>query len=228
MSRTALAITTVLTVCLAGMLAPAAGQSTAGSTRTHRLPHQKKTSEPDPEAAPGDDACAGAIVIPATTFPYVTAAVDVSDATPQGSDDPDVCPVVGVDRTIWFAFTPTVAAQYTFSTCAGDGASGSTVYDSVIGVLDACPPAGKTLGCNDTTPCTGAVPGAPYIDQSAQALNLSAGQTYYIAAGHHSGDAGGVVPGLSQIAIRVEQTVPPAAPPRQSDPTMLKYAPWWL
>jgi uncharacterized repeat protein (TIGR01451 family) len=166
-------------------------------------------ARPGGPLAPGNDDCAGAIAIPDGPFPVVTAPVDISTATPQGSDDPDVCTDTGVDQTVWFSFTPSVSGQYIFSTCAGNGATGSTVYDTVIGVFDACS-GGTTLVCNDTAAaCVADVPGAPYVDQSTAAAVLTAGTTYYISAGHWSGDSGGVSPGFNEIAVIVDLSPAP-------------------
>ena len=193
-----------------------AGPATAAIARTAAHPPAS------PLAPPANDDCSGAIVIPAGTYPVVSAPVDISEATPAGTDDPDVCPTNGVDYTVWFSFTPTASGQYIFSTCAGNGAVGSTVYDTVIGVLDACPGTANSLGCNDTA--VGCVPqpapGAPYVDQSTQAAVLTAGTTYYIAAGHWSGDTGGVIAGLNQISVLVDLS---PAPPNDncSAPTPL-------
>ena len=67
-------------------------------------------------------------------------------------------------------FTPSVTADYAFTTCAGNGATGSTVYDTIVAVLDstggACPST-ASLACNDTnTACPQPIPGAPYLDQA--------------------------------------------------------------
>jgi uncharacterized repeat protein (TIGR01451 family) len=165
----------------------------------------------DPLAPPANDECAGAITIPDGPYPLVMPPVDITSATPQGSDDPDACPGNGVDQDVWWSFTPSDSGGYVFSTCAGGGdappADGSTVYDTVLGVLDGCPAAGAaTLVCNDTAArCLAYVPFAPYVDQSTGAATLVAGHTYYIFAGHWSGDVGGVTAGFNQIALAVSK-----------------------
>ena len=195
--------------------------ASATNVPTERPAAGSPTAVNSPLAPPVNDVCSGAVVIPAGTYPVVSAPVDVTDATPQGTNDPDVCTAFGVDHTIWFSFTPVTSGQYIFSTCAGSGATGTTVYDTVIGVLDACPPVATTLGCNDTgAGCVAAPgPGAPYVDQGIQAAVLVGGQTYYIAAGHFTADTAGsgtggtgkgVAPGLNQISVRVTQSAAPS------------------
>ena len=162
-----------------------------------------------PLSPPANDECAGAIAIPDGPYPVVMAPIDVTSAMPQGSDDPFVCPATGVDQDVWWSFTPSQPGTYVFSVCAGGGtappAVGTTVYDTVLGVFDACPGAGvATLVCNDTANgCVADVPGAPYVDQSTAVATLFVGHTYYIVGGHWSGDLGGVTPGFNQIALSV-------------------------
>jgi uncharacterized repeat protein (TIGR01451 family) len=163
-----------------------------------------------PLDAPVNDDCTGAIVIPDGRFPVVTAPVDVTEATPQGSDDPDACPANGMDATVWFSFTPSASGEYIFSTCLAGGATGSDVYDTVIGIYDNCPGnSPNELGCNDSGNCESGVAGAPYTDQGVQAVVLTAGTTYYIVAGHWSGDTGGISPGYNQIAVQVDLSPAP-------------------
>jgi len=174
-------------------------------------------------APPVNDDCTGAIVVPNGPYPFVTAPVDITEATPQGSEDP-IFSCATTDATVWYSFTPAVSGSYTFSTCAGNGATGSNVYDTVLAVFEstggACPN-GAVLGCNDTaTGCSAGVPGALYVDQSTVSADLTGGNTYYVVAGHWSGDTGGVTPGFNQISIKVD-VVP--APPNDtcSAPTAL-------
>src|SRR5260221_11448949 len=39
-------------------------------------------------AVPSNDDCSGAIVIPSGSLPYVTAPINITQATPAGTDDP--------------------------------------------------------------------------------------------------------------------------------------------
>jgi len=180
-----------------------------------------------PLAAPTNDDCSGAVVIPAGPFPLVTTPVDITDATPQDADDglhPCALDGVGADRTVWFSFTPAVSGAYVFSTCGGSGATGSTVYDTVLSVFastsGACPEA-ALIDCNDTDGlCDFDLPGAAYVDQSTLSAPLAAGTTYFIVVGHWVNDVGGVVAGNSDVAVKVDLS---PAPPNDncSNPTPL-------
>ncbi len=160
-------------------------------------------------ATPANDECIDAIAIPAGPFPISAAPVDITDATPQDTDE-GILTCAPIDRTIWYSFTPSQSGQYIFSTCADNGAGGNTVYDTVIGVLDACPGSPNELGCNDSTAlCAGSLPGAPYVDQSVLSVVLAANTTYYIAVGHFADDLGGVVPTLNTVSLQVDLSPAP-------------------
>jgi len=163
-----------------------------------------------PLAPPANDDCTGAIVIPSGSLPYVTAPVDITDATPQDVDEGNFT-CATVDRTVWYSFTPTSSGQYVFSSC-GVTATGSTVYDTVIALFDStggvCPE-GASLACNDSAACAADLPAAPYVDQGTLAAVLTAGETYFVVVGHWSQDLGGVVPGSENVAISVELSPAP-------------------
>jgi uncharacterized repeat protein (TIGR01451 family) len=171
------------------------------------------SSGQSPLAPPSNDDCMGALVVNDGPFPLVTAPIDITAATPQDVGE-DIVTCTPTDRTVWWSFTPTEPGGYVISTCAGDnGATGSTVYDTVLAVLAStdgeCPPAGL-LACNDSAiGCFPDVPGAPYVDQSTITMNLNAGTTYFIVAGHWSQDTGGVAPGFQNLAIKIERTPEP-------------------
>src|SRR5688572_22023436 len=87
-------------------------------------------------AAPPNDTCANAQIIPATgPFPYVTDSVDLSDATTVGDPAAPSCPTFPdtASRSVWYRFTPTFSDFYRFSTCADAGA-GTTVNDTILAV----------------------------------------------------------------------------------------------
>ncbi len=202
--------------------APADGQQTNSASHAS-APAAKQPSSPKspvlsasspaagkikPMTAPSNDNCTGAIPIPAGPYPLVTAPVDVTDATPQGTDE-GLLTCATTDATVWWSFTPAVTGNYIFSTCQGGGATGSTVYDTVLAVFastgGACPQSTQ-LACNDTgAGCTssGPSPGG-YWDQSTLSTVLTAGQTYFVVAGHWSQDVGGIQPGFNQIAVKVD------------------------
>ncbi len=74
-------------------------------------------------AAPANDNCSGAIVIPAsgaTPFVFLTQPIDVSTATVTASDPPLPPQNSGFDtnigHSVWFKFTPATSGLHTFST----------------------------------------------------------------------------------------------------------------
>jgi len=168
---------------------------------------------------PANDDCSGAIAIPpAGPFPYTTAPVDVTDATPQDVDEglSSTCVTAGftMDRSIWYTFTPAVDGLYTFNTCL-TVAAGSTLFDSVITILDStggsCPE-GTSFGCNDSGGCScasgcGGPAGAPYTDQAKLGQFMTAGHTYFIVAGDFTGAFSGAP--FQNIAINVTFASPP-------------------
>jgi uncharacterized repeat protein (TIGR01451 family) len=174
--------------------------------------------------APGNDECAGATAIADGPYPVLTAAQDISEATPQGTDSGELTTCTdsfGMDHTVWYSFTPSVTTLYTFSTCQSNGATGSTVYDTIIGVLEstggACPGAAE-VACTDISglQCgNGVTPGAPYWDQAATSAVLTAGTTYFVVAGHWAGDptqtgGPGVTGALTDIQIKVDRSNAPS------------------
>src|SRR5262249_459917 len=84
--------------------------------------------------APRNDLRSGAETIRGSgPFPYETALVaDVTDATTTGDPPPPSCQP-DVSRSLWYAFTPSATASYTFDTCGG-GSNGTTVDDTVVAV----------------------------------------------------------------------------------------------
>src|ERR1051325_448897 len=76
-----------------------------------------------PQAAPANDLCSGAEVIPAAgPFPYNTAITpDITDATITGDPPTPSCPTGSVSRSIWYTFTPSTSANYTIATCTDAG-----------------------------------------------------------------------------------------------------------
>jgi uncharacterized repeat protein (TIGR01451 family) len=181
-----------------------------------------------PLAAPPNDDCAGAVVIPSSgPFPYDTAPVDVTDATPQDTDEglSDACSALNggtpIDRTVWFSFTPDVAGLYGFdsSYCVvGGGAAADNLFDSVITVMDseagACPTSSSSsLACDDasgscncyTDSC--GISGAPYTDQANVLYPLVAGHTYFIVIGDYTG---AFTPGFGNVQLQVTYHNPPS------------------
>ncbi len=150
-------------------------------------------------AAPANDKCPGAEVIPpAGPFPYQSSLVtNLNEATTTGEPLPSC--VTSASRGLWYSFTPQVTADYRISTCSPP--TKTTVYDTVLGVFHSsngtC--SGTLIeevnGCGDDE-CT---------KQSAVTVSLNAGTTYYIIASKW----GGGVPAADERAMQIEITKAP-------------------
>src|ERR1051325_4072828 len=154
-------------------------------------------------AAPPNDHCAGAEVIPgAGPFPYWTATSDIAEATAveDGSYYPS-CGFAGLGRTVWYRFTPDTSAKFSISTCSED-LTATTVYDSLIAIYTS---SGGCAGpfveqfCNDD---------ACGFDgyQSRITAALVGGMTYYLVVWaydsppDHAGTA---------LQLRIDRMLPP-------------------
>jgi uncharacterized repeat protein (TIGR01451 family) len=175
-------------------------------------------------SAPSNDDCASAIDV--GPLPFTSVPVDITEATPIEADDGfHPCATLGGDRTIWYRFSPLETREYVITTCPDRGAAANTVYDTVLSIFDGsagCPAPGSIrYACDDPfAGCSTALPGAPYNGFSTITAVLDAGSTYYIVAGHWTGDTGGVTPGFTNMVVHVE---PSPAPPNDTcaNPTPL-------
>jgi hypothetical protein len=124
-------------------------------------------------AAPANDSCAGAVVIPGSgPFPYLSPTVDISTATIL-SDPPPPGPFYPplVIRGVWFRFTPAVSASYTLATCGG---ATTTTADTVMAIYT------SASGCNGPFVPDGDVDDQSCIPQAALTRQLLADTTYYL------------------------------------------------
>jgi hypothetical protein len=100
-------------------------------------------------------------------------------------------------RDVWYSFTPQVAGSYTISTCnAGTGA-----LDTVLTVVDACPPDETTsiasaVACADEG-CTATIFGGP---STIPSLSMDAGVPYLIRVARY-GSGTGVTGGPFTLTI---------------------------
>src|SRR5262245_54426460 len=82
-------------------------------------------------APPANDTCAGAVIVPGSgPYPFLSPLVDLAEATTAGDPPPPTCQS-NVSRGVWFAFTPAIDNEYTFSLCP-DAPTGTTVDDTVL------------------------------------------------------------------------------------------------
>jgi len=160
-------------------------------------------------AAPANDLCGGAAVVPASgPFPYLSAVVDLTDATTTG-DPPSPSCQADISRSVWFAFTPAATSAYTFSVCS-DAPTDTTVEDTVLAIYSAAAACAGLAelggGCDDDT-C-----GAVGLQSTLSEVTLSAGTTYYIVAWSYGTAV--PLPGAGDVQLQVVQNPPPGpAPP---------------
>lgn len=163
---------------------------------------------------PTNDACLGAITIPNTTLPVLSAVTDLADATTLL--DPVTC--VTVDRTVWYAFTAPATGTYTFSTCWSGGAIGTSLPDTVLALYEeglGCAAIGPIVLCNDDDSlCSPSMPGrsnVPSGKQSTLSAALTGGVRYFVVVGRYAGVGETLVTtGLTSVQVRVAANLPPA------------------
>lgn len=169
------------------------------------LGHADEAIALTPAAAPSNDTCFGAEVIPgAGPFPLYTAITDLSEATVTG--DPVARPACAfpgepVDRSLWYAFTPASSGTYSFTACRD--ASVTTVDDTILAIYTSsggcAGPFTQVLGGCDDDGCV--------IEtfQSYLEHALVGGTTYYVVV-WNQGPA--PVSGSTDIHILVRETDP--------------------
>lgn len=178
-----------------GSAPPAPGSSTI----------QLRVSQNTSGGAPPNDQCGGAEVIPAAgPFPYLTAVTaDITGATESADPPAPSCQPV-VSRSVWYAFTPSVAGNYTFSSCA-DAPTGTTVDDTVVAVY------GSSAACSGLNELAGGCDDDSCGVEAAQAVvsgvPLSAGQTYYVVVWKF--DATAPTVGNTAVQLRVAKEAGP-------------------
>lgn len=181
----------------------------------------KSSQAINPTATPPNDECSGAINIPSTTrFPVFSPIVDITEAS-IGSNDPSLLKTcldednTGVDRSVWFTFTPQDSGPFVISTCE-NAPTGTTVQDTVLALYTsngACGDftpvpfnGGRVFGCDDNS-CDPNVNG-----QAVISTGLTANTTYYIVVreGLNTNYDSIDVTGLGDVQVRIERTALPA------------------
>lgn len=157
-----------------------------------RLPKRPRLSS-GPLAAPANDNCASAEIIPGTgPFPYTTSIISVVEATSDPSDPAITC---GGDpmHSVWYSFTPQSDGVFTFSACGT-----ASDFDSIFGLYTStggCGTAFTQVACNDDSCGL----------QSQVSAALQTGVTYSLVVYSF----GEVSPGSNTLQVRV---LPPAEP----------------
>ena len=150
-----------------------------GANRTGNLASPGAAPANQPLAAPANDVCSGAIVIP-NTFPNITPVVNSYEAT-STADPGTFCATT--THSLWYSFVPAVSGTYRFTTCPSFALGGTSGLDAVMSVwkaTGAC--TGFTsIACSDYDPTcpNGSGAGNAYV-------SLTAGTQYYVVAGPYS------------------------------------------
>jgi hypothetical protein len=162
-------------------------------------------------AAPLNDACQGAAIVPAGgPFPYLSPVFDLGDATATGDPPTPTCQP-DVSHSVWFTFTPDLDGAYDFSVCS-DAPAATTVEDTVMALYEAAAPcAGLSAlagGCSDDA-C-----GAGELQSGLYAVPLTAGRIYAIVVWTYGAAPPPV--GMGEVQLRVDR-LPPTGPPPAND-----------
>jgi hypothetical protein len=157
---------------------------------------QLRVSQP---VIPPNDMCAGAETIPgAGPFPYLTTIADTTLATTNGDPPMPSCQPHGL-RSVWYRFTPSVAATYDLSLCTN---TATTVYDTLLAVYSSanrCSGPLTLVACNDDACDLRSELSAP----------LAAGVAYYIVVWEAGTDP--YTPGETSLQLQVSRAQIPTA-----------------
>src|SRR5262245_2835847 len=160
-------------------------------------------------APPANDVCAQAIVVPgAGPYPYLSPVVDLADAGISGDPPAPSCQS-SVSRSVWFAFTPAIDNEYTFSLCP-EAPTATTVEDTVLAIYTSAGGCGGPFaqvagGCDDDS-CA-----LTSLQSVIADIPIQAGTTYFIVAWKYSSTAPQA--NRSSVQLRVTQAPPPPPPP---------------
>ena len=153
-------------------------------------------------AAPANDNCAGAVVIPGNVSPaspFFGPVVSIAAANSTGEGSlTNACQSL-VSRGLWYRFTPVNAGFYTISSCAG----ATTVDDTVMAIYTSaggCSGPFVQVACNDDL-------GGSCGFQAAINTQLLADTTYYIVVWQY--DTAPPVTGKTNIQVVVTWHTPP-------------------
>jgi hypothetical protein len=115
-----------------------------------------------------NDRSSGAYTIPATPLPFTLAPPQVELYFAGNDGDPSMTCVPQRFNTVWYRFTPSVSRSYTLTTAPSN-------YDTVLAVYNS---GLSQLACNDDL--------SDVVQTSLVSVNLTQGQTYFIAIASYS------------------------------------------
>ena len=156
-------------------------------------------------AAPANDLCSSAVVIPRTgPFPHFTPVIDITTATTNG--DPVISNPVYEDsvvRSVWFTFTPASTAEFRISSCAtGDGTA--TTADTVMGIYT------SAAGCGGPFTLLGTFQDETCGQQAEIQEVLLADTKYFVLVWKYCQSGDCPEDGLNQVQLKITRTpIPP-------------------
>jgi uncharacterized repeat protein (TIGR01451 family) len=165
-------------------------------------------------AAPANDQCSGAEVIPGNgPFPLLSSAVDITDATVTGDPSLPSCQS-NVSHSVWFSFTPVTSGDYTFSLCA-DAPTATTVDDTVLAIYSSSLGGGSCDGLVELPGgCDDDACGATGQQSVLNRVAMTEGITYRIVVFKFDPTAPAV--GAGDIQLQIVQH-PPSGPAPPND-----------
>lgn len=157
------------------------------------------------QAAPPNDLCSGAIVIPRNgPFPHFTPVIDITTATTTG--DPAISNPVYADsvvRSVWFTFTPASTAEFRISSCAtGDGTA--TTADTVMGIYT------SAGGCGGPFTLLGTFQDESCGQQAEIQEVLLADTRYFVLVWKYCESGDCPEDGLNQVQLKITRTPIPS------------------
>ncbi len=148
-----------------------------------------------PQAAPDNDACAGAILV----CPGESITGSTLYASNDGTANCDSVPNAGAE--VWYKYRPAASGSATFSLCTG------TNYDTVMSLHSGCPgTSSNQVVCNDD--------GCGGVSRSSQITrNVTAKTTYLIRVAGFNGDVGSHTLTITGPDCAVPDESPPSPNP---------------
>ena len=127
----------------------------------------------DATAAPANDLCANAIIVPEMNRPLYLDVQDTSTASDAG--EPTGC-LSSISNTVWYSWTADADGLLFASTCGSD-------FDTLVNVYSGtCNAPGIPVGCNDDDSACG--------PQSLAEVPVTAGQAYLVQVGSYASSSG--------------------------------------
>ena len=135
-------------------------------------------------AAPANDDCANATIIPGSVVSYAPALLNTSTASGEPCESSESCAGLGSSHSVWYSYTPTADGEIAIDTFGSN-------YDTVLSVFNRCGfqsgifcVSGTELACNNNF---------GFGTTSQIYLPVSSGQTYLIKVAAAFGSNGNLL-----------------------------------